>query len=423
MASLATPYTRYEAKLLSSLRRSTSHSEFVPVIDGLRFLAILPVIFQHLCERAIRIAEERHLATASDYALINLFPTGYLGVELFFVISGLIISYPFIRAHFSGQRNPSVRNFYLRRVTRLEPPYFLVMIGCYLFLRLTGYVPEATHTFSSTSISLKTSLAASLVYMHGLLLGGIPRLNPPAWSLEIEIQFYILAPIVLLAVLRLRRLAAIVLGILTLIAGSIFASRFLEIQFGPWHAVFLTKFFHLFLAGILVNVLTFSGILPRGIPRAVWDTGFIVAIGILYVIDKHQGSMLAAAAQVPCYLALFLAAFEGACFKRFLSLPWIFTTGGMCYTIYLIHLPILHVLTGFAMETTGFVSFTPGLLISAAVSLPILFVGSVGFFLLIEKPCMNPTWPLRVRDWIGNHVVQMKRTFRHINLKLRDLAD
>jgi peptidoglycan/LPS O-acetylase OafA/YrhL len=121
--------------------------------------------------------------------------------------------------------------------------------------------------------------------------------------------------------------------------------------------------------------------------------------------------MLAAAAQVPCYLALFLAAFEGACFKRFLSLPWIFTTGGMCYTIYLIHLPILHVLTGFAMETTGFVSFTPGLLIGAAVTLPILFVGSVGFFLLIEKPCMNPAWPLRVRDWIGNHVVQVKRTF------------
>ena len=79
-------HKRYEARLLSSLRRSTSHSEFMPVIDGLRFLAILPVVLQHLCERAIRIAEDRHLATASDYALINLFPTGYLGVELFFVI-------------------------------------------------------------------------------------------------------------------------------------------------------------------------------------------------------------------------------------------------------------------------------------------------------------------------------------------------
>jgi peptidoglycan/LPS O-acetylase OafA/YrhL len=398
---------RYEATLLSSLRRSTSHSAFIPVIDGLRFLAILPVVLHHLCERVIRIAEERHLTTASDYALINFLPTGYLGVELFFVISGLIISYPFISAHFRGQLYPSVRKFYLRRVTRLEPPYFLVMIGCYLFLRLSGYIPEATHTFSDTSISLETSLAASLVYMHGLLLGRIPKLNPPAWSLEIEIQFYILAPMVLLAVLRLRRLTAIVLGILTMIAGSIFASHLLQIQFGPWHALLLTKFFHLFLAGILVNLLTFGGLVPQRIPGAVWDTGFIIAITILYMIDKHEGSMLAAAAQVACYLALFLAAFEGTFFRRFLSRPWIFTIGGMCYTIYLIHLPILHVLTGIVMRTSGFVSFMPSLLISIVVSLPILSAVSVVFFLLIEKPCMNPKWPLWVGIWIGGRVVQM----------------
>jgi len=74
---------KYEATLLSRLRRSTSQSEFIPVIDGLRFLAILPVVLQHLCERAIRVTEENHLAAASDYALINLFPSGYLGVELF----------------------------------------------------------------------------------------------------------------------------------------------------------------------------------------------------------------------------------------------------------------------------------------------------------------------------------------------------
>lgn len=339
---------------------------------------------------------------------MNLFSTGYLGVELFFVISGLIISYPFISAHFRGQRHPSVRNFYLRRVTRLEPPYFLVMIGCYLFLRLTGYIPEETQTFAAESRSLGTSLAASLVYMHGLMLGGYPKLNPPAWSLEIEIQFYILAPIVVLAVLRLRRLAAIVLGILTLIAGSIFASHLLEMQFGAWHAMLLTKFFHLFLAGILVNLLIFGGRVPQTIPRTVWDTGFIAAIAILYVIDKHKGSMLAAAAQVPCFVTLFVAAFKGAFFRRFLSLPWIFTIGGMCYTIYLIHLPILQVLTGSVMRTSGFVSFMPGLLVSAVFTLPILLAVSVAFFLLIEKPCMNPKWPLAVGNWIAGRAVQMK---------------
>jgi peptidoglycan/LPS O-acetylase OafA/YrhL len=347
------------------------------------------------------MAEERHLATASDYVLLNWLRVGNLGVELFFVISGLIISYPFMKAHFCGQRDPSVRNFYLRRITRLEPPYFLVMIGCYLFLRLSHYVPEATQTFSSTSISLETSLATSLVYMHGLLLGEYPKLNPPAWSLEIEIQFYILAPIVLLAILRLQRLTIILLGILVLILGTIIASHLFEIKFGSWHVVLLTRFFHLFLAGILLNSLILGGLVPQRIPRTVWDSGFIVSISILYMISRRNGSMLASAAQVPCYLILFLSAFEGAFFRRLLSLPWIFTIGGMCYTIYLIHLPILEMLTGAVMRITGFGNFVPGVLVSAVVILPILFAASIAFFLAIEKPCMRPQWPHRVRGWIG----------------------
>ena len=262
MATRATSNTRWETALISSLRRSTSGSEFIPVVDGLRFLAILPVVLQHLCERAFRVAEGRHLVTARDYVLMNLISNGGVGVELFFVISGLIISYPFISAGFRGQRTPSVRNFYLRRLTRIEPPYFLVVIGCYLFLRLSDHRPDGFNSFGPNTVSLETSLAASLVYMHMLLLGGSPKLNPPLWSLEIEIQFYILAPILVLAVLRLSRFSAMPVGILTLIAVSILASH---LQ-GPWQVVPLIQFFHLFLAGILVNVLIFDGLVPQRIP-------------------------------------------------------------------------------------------------------------------------------------------------------------
>ena len=136
-----------------------------------------------------------------------------------------------------------------------------------------------------------------------------------------------------------------------------------------------------------------------------------MALVVLYVLGKHHGSMLSDAAQVACYLALFLAAFEGTFFKRFLSLPWIFTIGGMCYTIYLIHLPILQVLTGIVMRTTGFVGFVPGVIISAVVILPILLAVSVAFFLLIEKPCMNRNWPVRVGGWItGLELAPLSRT-------------
>jgi peptidoglycan/LPS O-acetylase OafA/YrhL len=352
----------------------------------------------------LRIAESEHLTTTFDYELMNLFSTSRLGVELFFGISGLIISYPFIRARFQDQQTPSVRNFYLRRLTRLEPPYLLVMIGCYLFLRFTNFNPEATNSFAAQSINLETSLAASLVYMHQILLGGFPKLNPPAWSLEIELQFYILAPIVLLAILRLR-LYGVIAGILMLITGSIFASN---LNGGPWHAVPLIDFFHLFLAGIFVNVLIFSGLVPQRVPFVVWDTGFILATAGIYVSGGYQTSILTDTAQVVCYLIIFLAPFKGRFFKHLLSQPYIFTIGGMCYTIYLIHLPILQIFTGIVMRTSGLTGFVPGVLINTVVTLPFLLAASVAFFLLIEKPCMNPKWPFLVGNSIASRVVQMK---------------
>jgi|SRR5579863_1029839 len=378
----------------SILRRSTSGSTFLPVVDGLRFLAILPVVLQHLSERAIRISEARHLATPLDYAFLHALPTGRLGVELFFVISGLIISHPFIRAHFQQTGMPKLKAFYSRRVTRLEPPYFLVMLGCYLFVRLTGYIPEGTLAFARSHVSPERSLAASLAYMHGLLIGTMPMLNPPAWSLEIEIQFYILAPLVLLALFRLGGRIAILAALLLLMLGTIVGSHVLEYRLGSSHAFLVTKFLHLFATGMFVNVLSFSGLVPQNISRRLWDIGFAASASVLYVIDKHGGSMLAAGLQSICYVLLFLAASNGGMFRKFLSRPWIFATGGMCYTIYLIHLPILHVLTGIAMRTTGLVSFLPGLVLSMVTLLPILFVASVLFYLLIEKPCMNPKWPV-----------------------------
>ncbi len=383
----------------SILRRSTSGSTFLPVVDGLRFLAILPVVMEHLSGRIIRISEARHLATPLDYAFLRALPTGQLGVELFFVISGLIISHPFIRAHFQQTGMPKLKAFYSRRVTRLEPPYFLVTLACYLFVKLTGYVPEGTLAFARLPVSLEKSLFASLAYMHGFLIGTKPILDPPAWSLEIEIQFYIIAPLLLLALFRLRWLIAILVALVLFMFGTIVASHLVVYPLGNWHTFLVTRYLHLFATGMLINILTFGGLVPRNISPRFWDIGFVASMIVLFVIDKRGGPLLTAGLQIICYVVLFLGAFNGDKFKEFLSRPWIFATGGMCYTIYLIHLPILHVLTGIAMRTTGLVSFLPGLILSVFTILPILFVASVLFYLLIEKPCMNPKWPMYLWQW------------------------
>ena len=106
------------------------------------------------------------------------------------MISGYIICLPLAkRAHAAPERAPefSYGRYMLRRVTRLEPPYLLVLTLSFAALTLIGalglkFLTEGTSSYSAQSISLPASFAASTVYAHGLLFRSFPSLIPPAWS-------------------------------------------------------------------------------------------------------------------------------------------------------------------------------------------------------------------------------------------------
>ena len=111
---------------------------------------------------------------------------GGFGVSLFFVISGLIISLPFAKAYLGGGARPTLADYYLRRLTRLEPPYFVnlvIMFGLLSVLKADAVVDRLPH------------LLASAFYQHNLVYGAVSSVNFVAWSLEVEFQFYALAPL------------------------------------------------------------------------------------------------------------------------------------------------------------------------------------------------------------------------------------
>ena len=118
-----------------NLSRITNSGNFIPEIDGLRFVAIITVVLFHLYG-FIENKDGSIYSTNYNFDFIaNFLKNGNFGVELFFVLSGFILGLPFAKHYLKDSKKLSLKSYFLRRVSRLEPPYIIVM-----FLLLIGSV-------------------------------------------------------------------------------------------------------------------------------------------------------------------------------------------------------------------------------------------------------------------------------------------
>ena len=110
-------------------------------------------------------------------------------------------------------------------------------------------------------------------------------------------------------------------------------------------------------------------------------------------------------------LVLFLAAIKGRYFAKLLSLKWITIIGGMCYTIYLIHLPLLELLYSFIGSFGQSTSWSLQLSISLIIALPLVLLSSMIGYKTIEQPFMKrkPVMLKRMAAWFGNSDSHLKR--------------
>jgi peptidoglycan/LPS O-acetylase OafA/YrhL len=389
------------------LRRRTSSGRFIAEVDGLRFLAIAPVVLHHLTERVMRDIDKRGTLGSADDRFLDIVPSGLVGVELFFVISGFIICLPWAtRAMQAPTQSPGLRYkpYILRRVTRLEPPYLLTMFGIFAGVSLLSAAGFKSLTeggnFAESSVSLPKSLAASTIYMHGLFFQENPRLNPPAWSLEIEFQFYIIAPLLILLFLAVgRRLGSLWGEFLTLgaiaVAMRAFAAFVVPEDLRPF---LLTGYIEFFLLGFGLSRLYACGYFSRDswrrIATPLFIGGIVVALTADYVRDVSDiDDFAVVVALLVAFAALFIGSFGGGIGGRFTSLTWITVIGGMCYSIYLIHLMFLQVSVSILGRIVPVDGLASGVILYGVVLIPALLVVSATFFVLVEKPCMDPNWP------------------------------
>ena len=368
--------------ILDRVRRVTRDGRWIPEIDGLRFLAIAGVLIFHLGGE-LQARSGRFIAIEPRYTrMFNTLGNGDRGVRLFFVISGMILAMPFARQWLAGGKRVSLRKYYLRRVTRLEPPYllsvalFLLLLAVYTRGAIAGLVPHAL---------------ASSVYLHNVIFGTVSPVNAVSWSLEIEIQFYVLAPLAM----QLLRVPRKVLrrGVLCVL---IAAAGWVQLPFTHDARVTLSLLFYVqyFLAGLLVaDVFVLE--LPTMRSSWWWDGLGAIGLGCMFGLNRD---FAAAHAILPFSMALLIVSVMRSHALRWVfKQPWIAVTGGMCYSIYLMHFPLIAV---FFKVTRRLIStrldFLGNFLVQCVVTLLPVLLLCVVFYLLVERPCMDPDWPSKL---------------------------
>jgi len=156
--------------------------QYIPAIDGLRAIAVIAVILYHLG--------------------VSWIPGGFLGVDLFFVISGYVITRLLLDS-IQERGGLDLRDFYMARIRRLLPPLVFMIVVTSIVVGI--WAPDTTKKFlTDAPFSIFGGMNWWLVFNQQDYFenSGRPPLLQHTWSLAVEAQFYLLWPLILLLVLK-----------------------------------------------------------------------------------------------------------------------------------------------------------------------------------------------------------------------------
>ncbi len=374
---------------LKSFRRITSSTNFIPEIDGLRFIAIFTVILLHTNTNFKRVYAESIPDWYLNSWIDTVFKTSGIGVDIFFTISGFILGLPFARYYLLGERKVNLKNYFIRRLTRLEPPYLISLFILFVIYGLS---------FGIDWLSLLDNLLASVFYSHYLIYGEWNPINPVTWSLETEVQFYILAPLIssVLFIKNTQLRRWVIPGTIVLLDVTVPYIKDSLVMLNLQKSILV--YLHSFLVGFAFVDLYLFG-LGKIKKSYLWDTLAVFALVIIYKfhpdVVKYERIYFDLAV-----FTLFIGVFKGRIFNFCFTREFIVVVGGMCYTIYLLHYPVLYVVMKF-ISRFQLQDFMSNYLLNFGVSIALLLGVSAVFFKLIEQPCMDKAWVQKLKFRLG----------------------
>jgi len=291
-------------------------------IDGLRAIAILLVVLFHY--------------------EVPLFAAGYVGVDIFFVISGFLITG--ILRHSIETRRFRYRDFYLRRARRLIPALFCVVIVTTLVACLI-LTPYELKIYALTAAATLTGVSniAFLAFTDYFSPKAVRQLLLMGWSLSVEMQFYLVIPPVILFGLRrggdgLRRIVLVA----TL---SSFAATVLTVHYRPVTAFYLMPFrlWEIGTGALIALGWSFGGLVRR---RAALLPAAALLLGLALFLPPSQPVLVRQVLAVAAAGLIVMPGVSGMGQELFASAPMV-GLGRVSYSWYLWHWPpvaVVHIL-------------------------------------------------------------------------------
>lgn len=387
-------------------------------LDGIRALAVIMVVTLH----SWTLSGQANLLFNLPFTnhVINLTPmirSGGFGVDLFFVLSGFLLSQYWLKADYLGQARPSLLKYFKRRFFRIAPAYYCVLFLVLIFM-MPSYINPA-EVFSQEgmyNLGLHLIFAQYFFWLSANSFGVLAVL----WTLSIEMTFYIVLPWAVILFLRNRWFKTMPITILITLSWLWLAKHSLQplIDFSFITAIkwspdynqsvplirnFLAKQFPgqlvTFGLGIsLANLVLrrklginrtrlFNILTGKLAGRTYFWLGCFIIIHSMNVALKIFDYYL-----IKIYIAigftLLIAGVEWGdnWIRALFSFTYLRLIGLVGYSIYLLHLPLIHIIVKYpsiiALESHQ------RFLVVFPIAFTLTLVMSIGIFLFIEKPFM-----------------------------------
>ncbi|HKS06443.1 MAG TPA: acyltransferase [Gemmatimonadaceae bacterium] len=387
------------AEVTSSAGAPATDTARYRALDGVRGLAIVVVVIHN----SGAVWGERNSAALKAWALFS--NAGWIGVQLFFALSGFLITRILLE---NAGKPGALRSFYVRRFLRIVPLYYATLLFVF-------YVTPQVSFLSPIADPGTRSQFWYWAYLSNWLtpFGGMVPALPHIWSLAVEEQFYLLWPLALIA-LKPRRLAftcVAIVGVAFVVRGVLHVlfppaaaeyaaytftiSRWDAIALGALVALLqrdaratfaLTSRFHIVL-GLAIATLFVTTLVNRGLPA--WGR-------VTEIVGMPFSAIASALVVLACVSDADVrgsAATVRRALRRALSAKWLAWTGKFSYGIYMFHLPVhivlqRHIPASLSTASSGNVRFVALLAYVGCVFVVSSALAVVSWFVL-EQPMLS----------------------------------